>query len=231
MLQKAYVLGDLHNNYKGLMQLFEKVNFNPKYDTLYFIGDLFEGSAKDSYECLNELSKITNLHACMGNHDLWVKEWITNNRINKSWLKAGGAVTIDSLQKKDNHLELLNQYFTKVKYWFNYKEYFLCHAGFDTRKSVISQKEINFAINRSLWQKALVADSQNKKLKFNFNNVPFDFQKVIIGHTPTTSHKPEILSNIINIDTGSGSVGRLTLMDLNTHEYYQSDLIKKLYKL
>ncbi len=231
MLQKTYVLGDLHNNYKGLMQLFEKVNFNPKNDALYFIGDIFEGTAKDSYECLKELSKINHFYPCMGNHDLWVKQWIITGKINKSWLKSGGSITIENLTKHEDYLILLSDYFKKVKYWYNYNQYFLCHAGFDTRKSVTSQKEINFTINRSLWQKALVADSQNKKLKYNFNNVNFTFEKVIIGHTPTISHKPEILSNVINIDTGSGNVGRLTLMDLNNQEYYQSDLLKKLYKL
>ena len=58
----------------------------------------------------------------------------------------------------------------------------------------------------------------------------FTFSKVIIGHTPTISHKPETVSNVINIDTGSGNGGRLTLMDLNTMEYFQSDFTKKLYK-
>ena len=230
MAARTFVLGDLHNNYKGLMQLFEKVNFDYKKDSLYFIGDIFDGIANQPRECLSELMKVKNLHPCIGNHDLWVRYWIETGRINKTWLKSGGDNTLKLLSKDSSVKDKLVEYFWTAKYWYSYKDFFLCHAGFDTRKSVINQKAINFAINRSLWQKAIVNDSQKRLLKFNFSNMDFTFSKVIIGHTPTISHKPETVSNVINIDTGSGNGGRLTLMDLNTMEYFQSDFTKKLYK-
>lgn len=228
-MQKTFVLGDLHSNFKGLYQLLERVNFDFEQDNLYFIGDLFDGAGKDSYCCLSTISKIKNLYPCMGNHDLWIKHWITTNKVNKTWLKSGGMFTLENLLTYPDSKLLLEDYFKKVKYWYNYKNYFICHAGFDTRKSVTSQKEINFAINRSLFQKAIV--NNNKKLKFNFNNVNFNFDTVIIGHTPTISHKPDFVSNVINIDTGSANGGKLTLLNLDTLEYFQSDYTKKLYKL
>lgn len=225
---RTYVLGDLHSNYRGLIQLFEKVNFNYNEDKLYFIGDIFDGGADQANECLNELLKIKHFYPCMGNHDLWVKNWIHTHKANKTWLKSGGVRTIESLYNNVNYLDQLNQYFNKTKYWYNYNNYFICHAGFDTRKSVTSQKEINFAINRSLYQKAIT--SVNKKLKFNYNNVEFKFNTVVIGHTPTLWHKPDFLPNVINIDTGSANGGKLTLLDLNSLEYFQSEYTKKLYK-
>lgn len=228
-MNRVFVLGDLHSNYKGFAQLLEKVNFNYKQDTLYFIGDLFDGNGKDSYNCLTTILQIEKLYPCMGNHDLWVKYWLNTNKVNKTWLKSGGYATLENLLQKNDSKDLLKQYFSKVNYWYNYNNFFICHAGFDTRKSVTNQKEINFAINRTLFQKAIV--NSNKKLKFNFNNVGFQFDTVVVGHTPTTSHKPEFVSNIINIDTGSANGGKLTLMNLNTLEYYQSDYTKKLYKI
>jgi serine/threonine protein phosphatase 1 len=230
-LAADYVLGDLHCNYKGLMQVLEKVNFNYEKDNLYFIGDLFDGIGKDADKCLLELLKIKNLNPCMGNHDLWVKHWLNKNQKNKTWLKSGGNYTVEKLLNLPYFAVHLTTYFQKVKPWYNYNNYFICHAGFDNRKSAINQKEINFSINRSLFQKAIVCSSQKRLLKFNFNNMDFTFEKVIIGHTPTISGKPEFVSNVINIDTGSANTGKLTLMNLNTLEYYQSDLTKKLYKL
>lgn len=230
MQGNCYVLGDLHGNYKGLIQLLEKINFNYQVDVLYFIGDLFDGNGNDGARCLKELLKIKNFFPCMGNHDLWLKYWNNTGKINKTWLKCGGENSLRDILKSKFYKEELQEYFSKTKYWYNYKQFFICHAGFDTRKSVTNQKEINFSINRSLFQKAIVANAQNKKLKFNFTNVGFNFDCVIIGHTPTVSHKPEFVSNIINIDTGSANGGKLTILNLETLEYFQSEYTKKLYK-
>ncbi|ULT39931.1 hypothetical protein KRR40_34415 [Niabella defluvii] len=35
--------------------------------------------------------------------------------------------------------------------------------------------------------------------------------------------------NIWNLDTGAGSSGRLTIMDVDTKEYWQSDPLNELY--
>jgi serine/threonine protein phosphatase 1 len=36
-------------------------------------------------------------------------------------------------------------------------------------------------------------------------------------------------ANIYNIDTGAGHNGRLTIMNIETKEYWQSDLVEELY--
>ena len=36
--------------------------------------------------------------------------------------------------------------------------------------------------------------------------------------------KPLFLCNVIMLDTGAGWFGKMTIMDVNTHEYWQSDL-------
>ena len=74
--------------------------------------------------------------------------------------------------------------------------------------------------------------------------------KIFIGHTPTTNWKEkETISNagiilsqkgqpktipmfadkIVNVDTGAAFVGKLTLMNVDTLEYWQSDTVKDLY--
>lgn len=228
--QRNFILGDLHANYKGLIQVLKKSSFNYEIDHLYFIGDLFDSYANENYKCVNELLKIKNLFPCFGNHDLWVKYWLEKGKINKTWAQNYAYSTIEDLCTHKDHREKISSYFDKCKYWYTYKNLFICHAGFDNRKSVVNQKEIVFTLNRSLLQKAIVADSTKNKIKFIFKNSTLNFDTVIVGHTPTISKKPEFISNLINIDTGSGNGGRLTLMNLDTFEYHQSDFTKKLYK-
>ena len=59
------------------------------------------------------------------------------------------------------------------------------------------------------------------------------FSEIYIGHTPTTklnTNKPMSAFNIHNLDTGSGNSGRLTIMDVDTKAFWQSDLTSDLYK-
>ena len=58
------------------------------------------------------------------------------------------------------------------------------------------------------------------------------FSHIFIGHTNTLkwrTDKPMHVANIYNIDTGAGHNGRLTIMNIETKEYWQSDLVEELY--
>jgi serine/threonine protein phosphatase 1 len=55
-----------------------------------------------------------------------------------------------------------------------------------------------------------------------------EFREIFIGHTPTMNwdtDKPMRAVNIFNIDTGARHGGRLTIMDVRTKQYWQSDLV------
>jgi serine/threonine protein phosphatase 1 len=59
-----------------------------------------------------------------------------------------------------------------------------------------------------------------------------DFNDIYIGHTPTMNwetDKPMRAVNILNIDIGARQGGRLTIMDIHTKEYRQSDAVEELY--
>jgi len=55
------------------------------------------------------------------------------------------------------------------------------------------------------------------------------FKEVYIGHTATRSHLPENYGNLWNLDSGCGWHGKLTVMDIDTKEYWQSNFSKNLY--
>ena len=58
------------------------------------------------------------------------------------------------------------------------------------------------------------------------------FEEIYIGHTPTTrinSLVPVNKANIWNLDTGAAFKGSLTVMDVDTKEFWQSDSLTSLY--
>ena len=74
--------------------------------------------------------------------------------------------------------------------------------------------------DRSLWSKAM--SGKGNKIK-----IQGDPDKVFLGHTETLNWnqtKPIKRGQIWNLDTGSGSSGPLTIMNIDTEEYYQSEL-------
>ena len=71
-------------------------------------------------------------------------------------------------------------------------------------------------------------NSEKKQL-----HVVKDYDEVFIGHTSTSwEHKdlkPVHASNVWNLDQGGGWEGVLTLMNIDTKEFFQSDLVFTLY--
>jgi serine/threonine protein phosphatase 1 len=58
------------------------------------------------------------------------------------------------------------------------------------------------------------------------------FQEIYIGHTPTTNYDvgiPMQGCNVWNIDTGAAFKGKLSLMDVDSKKFWQSDPVFSLY--
>lgn len=68
-MNKTFAIGDIHGNYRGLLQCLERSGFNNKEDTLISLGDVVDGHSQ-SFEVVEELLKIKNLIAIKGNLSL-----------------------------------------------------------------------------------------------------------------------------------------------------------------
>lgn len=58
------------------------------------------------------------------------------------------------------------------------------------------------------------------------------FKHIFIGHSSTlnwNTDQPMTAINITNLDTGAGSTGKLTIMDIDSKEIWQSDPLPELY--
>ena len=58
------------------------------------------------------------------------------------------------------------------------------------------------------------------------------FNEIYIGHTPTIhfgSYEPMSAQNVWNIDTGACFYGKLSCIDIDTKEVFQSDVVQTFY--
>lgn len=227
---RTYVLGDLHGAYDALIQVLRRSHFDYEKDCLIFLGDLADGWG-DFDKCLLEFSKIKNFIPILGNHDLYLRRFLFKNILDDRWLKIGGAQTLRIIEDNPDLVPLLKDYFDKCKYYYVVGNQFFCHGGFNHKRLIKKQKKKTFCINRKLNKLAKQYDRQNLKVKVDYDEKKsIKIDEIFIGHSTTKDLKPSFYSNVVNIDTGIGSVGCLTLMDIRTKNYVQSDPVSKLFK-
>ena len=256
---RTLVIGDVHGALKALIQLLERANYNPLNDKLIFLGDYVDGFSQSAelIEYLIELdSKAVHKSIfLLGNHDAWCKEWLNNGQSPLMWTQQGGQATIESYIRtghlvKDSHREFFNKCLT---YYVDEENRGFVHGGFVSKKGLGHEPYItNYYWDRDLWNIALLQDKNYKldKLSITDNNASgirfLNHTEIYIGHTSTINwnnkpHYPEYdgtngvitvpmnRCNVWNLDTGCGFSGKLTAIDIDTKEYFQSDLVKELY--
>ncbi len=221
---RTFVIGDIHGTYKALVQCLKRSNFDYVRDRLIALGDVCDGYP-DVKQCFDELLKIKNLDFILGNHDFWAREWATRGIKEDVWLSQGGDNTVASYGGKamtPAHVALLNN----AHPYLEWDHKLFVHGGFDPFKPISEQSLETLIWDRNLinfvWQK--YAQGENHQFS--------EFEEIFLGHTPTqlfNSSRPLKLGNVWDMDTGAGWAGKLTIMDVRTKEYWQSDQVQELY--
>lgn len=235
---KTIVFGDIHGGLKGLIQLVEKIN--PKQeDKLIFLGDYVDGWS-ESAQVIDFLINLNQKFTCdfvLGNHDVWCKSFLEKDEKPEIWIKQGGKETVESYtgfsdEKKKIHLAFFNE---MKNYIIDAENRLFIHAGFTSMHGPKKEKyNTNYNWDRTLWETAIALDKNlatdslfyPKRLKL--------FKEIFIGHTPTTDYKialPYNAANLWNVDTGAGFTGKLSALDIETKEVWQSENLNKLYPL
>ena len=66
----TYVVGDIHGNHQGLLNLLSELEFRPGRDRLWCVGDIVN-RGPGSVDCIQTIMSLGNLARCvMGNHEL-----------------------------------------------------------------------------------------------------------------------------------------------------------------
>lgn len=244
---RKLVMGDIHGAFKAMKQCLEKAEFDYENDLLIQLGDVVD-RYPDSFECVEELLKIKHLVAIKGNHDDWFDEFIKTDFHPYFW-NQGGKGTLSSYLDHAGKSGLLfakgpgyksalestdipashRAFFSGQQlYYIDEEQRCFVHAGFKATLPFLSQKTEDYYWDRTLWEYALHCQEYGEEFK-----IEADFKEIYIGHTPTTklnTDQPLSAFNIYNLDTGAGHSGRLTIMDIDTKDFWQSDVTSDLYK-
>jgi serine/threonine protein phosphatase 1 len=235
-MKRTLAIGDIHGGLKALQQLFKKAGVTGT-DKLVFLGDYVDGWS-ESAGVIDFIIALSNTRDCIfikGNHDAWCEEWLRTDAADPTWLQHGGQETVDSYarasaDKKLQHLDFLAQ---MPYYFIDEQNRLFIHAGFTSMHG--PQKEFhnsNFSWDRTLWETALVMDKRIKKDSILFPKRLKLFSEIYIGHTPTQYYNVDIPMqgcNVWNLDTGAAFYGKLSIMDIDTKQFWQSDAVHTLY--
>lgn len=221
---KTFVLGDIHGAYKALLQCFDRSGFDREKDYLIVIGDVCDGYPEVK-QCINELLKVKHCDLVIGNHDMWALDWAVRGDKPEIWTNQGGDRTIASYgggPMPKAHIDFLKS----GQLWIKIKDKIFVHGGFNSDISLSSHSAQALVWDRTLFDAAWKIQSMGNERKFG------SYNDIFVGHTTTELYntlKPIHACNVWNIDTGAGWSGKLTIMDVATKEYWQSDLTQDLY--
>ena len=233
---RTLVIGDIHGGLRALHQIFERAQITTK-DRLIFLGDYVDGWS-ESPAVLDFLIQLQATHACIfirGNHDALLCEWLRESKDNLMWYRHGGESTVNAYaqvaaHRKQKHVAFLQ---SLENYYLDDQNRLFVHAGFTNMNGVAFEHFPKlFYWERTLWEMALALDKNlnpdsalyPKRLKL--------YKEIYIGHTPVTQigeSTPIQMASVWNVDTGAAFKGPLTVLDVDTKKYWQSDPLTDLY--
>ena len=232
---RRLAIGDIHGGYRAMLQVLERAQFNKEEDMLIGIGDYADGWP-DVFECVEYLSALKNFVGVLGNHDEWLLENLLYGRRDRNWLYNGGGTSLDSYAKHDNPERALAhaEFLQKLPFYLELDDKLFVHGGvaFDNFGEL-------FPI-RDQWKQTLtwdrylfiaVASSYKLGRPFILNIAPH--KEIYIGHTTTQAVQPDLSpvfhEGVYLLDQGGGWSGKLTVVDIDTKEFWQSDHVPDLY--
>lgn len=235
-MSRTFVIGDIHGALKALKQLLAKISPTTT-DKLIFLGDYVDGWSESSsvIDYLIELEKDFNCIFIKGNHDAWCESWLSGEPPDQTWFFNGGETTIESYvafsaEEKEKHLAFFNR---MIDYFIDDQNRLFIHAGFSSMHGPAKERySSNFSWDRTLWEMALTMDNRIAKDSKLYPKRLLLFNEIYIGHTPTLNYDvavPMQACNVWNIDTGAAFLGKLSAMNIETKETFQSDIVQTLY--
>jgi serine/threonine protein phosphatase 1 len=221
---RRWVIGDIHGAYAALIQCLERSAFDLQNDLLICLGDLCDRWPEVD-KVFDTMLSVKNLVLLLGNHDEWALDWFLNDKAPDIWLTQGGDKTTESYPDgvPQKHIDLLKN----ALLFYEMENKLFVHAGFNPHQDIKKQDRHTLLWDRSFIKTAFHfnRDGENHKLS--------SYDEVYLGHTPTLNFgqsKPMKTCEVFLIDTGAGwKGGVLTMMDIDSKEYFQSDPVDKLY--
>ena len=233
---RTLVIGDIHGGLRALHQIMERAKVT-KDDTLIFLGDYVDGWSQ-SPQVIDYLIHLKTKQNCIfirGNHDELFLEWLNKVHDNPLWYQHGGESTVLAYDLVDS--ETIKTHITFLEsldnYYLDEQKRLFIHAGFTNVNGVDYEYFPKmFYWDRSLWETALAMDKTLQPGDLFYPKRLTLYKEIYIGHTPVSrinETTPVKMVNIWNVDTGAAFKGPLTIMDIDTKEFWQSETLPSLY--
>ncbi len=241
---KVFVIGDIHGAYRALIQCLDRSGFDKEHDTLITIGDIVDGWSEVD-KVVDELLTIPNRVDIRGNHDEWFVEWLTHGVAHRIWTSQGGQATLSNylsmidngeMEKFEKHK---NFFHNQVYSYIDGKNRLFVHGGYnwhipfkENSKDFVMWDRHAYT-TACMWENWILTNPTEKPNYFK------EFREVFVGHTATNykvnwrvtpSLEPLHVSNLWNVDQGAGWSGKLSILNVDTKEFFQSDSVEDLYK-
>ena len=233
---RTLVIGDIHGGLRALHQILERAKVSPN-DKLIFLGDYVDGWSQ-SPEVIYSLIAMKETHTIVcirGNHDDLLLEWLKNGTDNPQWFDHGGEATVTAYQNRDAETLAAHIAFIEslVDFHLDEQNRLFIHAGFTNMNGVDFEYFPKlFYWDRSLWETALALDKNMKTTDLAYPKRLRLYNEIFIGHTPVSrigKTIPVQMANVWNVDTGAAFRGPLTIMDVDSKAYWQSENLDILY--
>lgn len=221
---RDFVVGDLHGMFSVLESLLDKINFDPKIDRIFSVGDLID-RGPESYRVLEFLDKPW-FFSIKGNHETMLINAKHDKTAHRGWMKYGGLWWEDiKPETQDEIYERLKQLPIVFEVACETGNIGIVHADIpaglsweDFVQNIHHDQDIQ---NYVMWSR-----NRYKFIKLSKETIPVEgIDLVVIGHTPIA--KPLKIENLYYIDTGATylqdeELGYLTLLQIHpTIEAFQ----------
>jgi serine/threonine protein phosphatase 1 len=236
---RTLVVGDIHGGLRALVQVLERAGVT-KADSLIFLGDYVDGWSESPQliEFLIALKARQNCIFIKGNHDQLFLDWLlgNNHAIDQDlWFQHGGLATVSSYENVNEGVKIAHIGFLQSlqDYYIDSHNRLFVHAGFTNMHGVTHEYFPKLLYwDRTLWETALALDTTIAPTSLHYPKRFALYHEIYIGHTPVTRIGVSIplqKANVWNLDTGAAFTGPLTIMDINSKKYWQSDALPSLY--
>lgn len=225
---RILVIGDIHGGFKSLIQCLERSKFDYDNDLLISLGDLVDGWP-ESKQVIDFMLSIPNLIQIIGNHDKWFLDFCHTGYKEPFWVTQGGQATIDSYIDESGRLTIPESH---VKFlekanllYLDDKNRLFVHGGVDPNQVKLEKQNPDTC----MWDRRLIIHAMQNKGRHKTYG---PWKEIYIGHTTIFFRGYEIPTKFCNVwalDTGGGWEGKLSIMDIETKEFWQSDQVSSLY--
>lgn len=217
---RTFVVGDIHGACAALRQCLERSGFDKEKDRLICLGDVSDGWP-ETKQAIDELLSIQNLVYILGNHDVWTYQWMLMREAPEIWLTQGGLSTVDSYSNEipEEHIQL----FRRAKEYLLEDDLLFVHAGILPQTKVEQNNRSIFLWDRTMVKSAVALSRTKPETRLT------PYREVFVGHTPIAVPQPMKYCDVWMMDTGAGWSGVLSIMNIETKEWFISDPVPSLY--